>query len=291
MTEETKDQVEAEEKNVFIHEGAEGTTETLAGDDVATVAPEQPEPVATGVEGQTLEHSAEAEAAAPEEAGPAGADLNDPPAPADNVVLFPTPPSPEIDPPAVDDVIDADVPPPAEKSFDAPVGEMEATLFPSSPAAVMATNSEPPLPLYRCHKLVRALQIGIVTPLVDGGADLAFNEPNFESAEVAAAFVQKHNPQPGDYLVLYEDGYQSISPWQAFEDGYTRVEKLAPENVPAPVLASIVSEGAHLESIRVTEEANDIICISFYFSGGIITSARFKRGMTPNEVLGADAPQ
>jgi hypothetical protein len=30
-------------------------------------------------------------------------------------------------------------------------------------------------------------------------------------------------PLPGDYLVIYEDGYRSISPAKAFEDGYTRI--------------------------------------------------------------------
>lgn len=34
----------------------------------------------------------------------------------------------------------------------------------------------------------------------------------------------KYEPKEGDYLVRYEDGYHSISPKAAFENGYTLVE-------------------------------------------------------------------
>lgn len=40
---------------------------------------------------------------------------------------------------------------------------------------------------------------------------------------VEAAYVQKHNPQPGGYYVVYADGYKSFSPAKAFEEGYTRI--------------------------------------------------------------------
>jgi hypothetical protein len=38
------------------------------------------------------------------------------------------------------------------------------------------------------------------------------------------AFILKHNPQPGGYFIVYEDGYQSYSPAKAFEEGYTLIE-------------------------------------------------------------------
>jgi hypothetical protein len=40
---------------------------------------------------------------------------------------------------------------------------------------------------------------------------------------VDEAYIQKHNPQPGGYYVVYKDGYKSFSPAQAFEEGYTRI--------------------------------------------------------------------
>lgn len=36
-----------------------------------------------------------------------------------------------------------------------------------------------------------------------------------------AEFYTKHKPEAGSYYVIYEDGYTSISPAKAFEDGYT----------------------------------------------------------------------
>ena len=36
-------------------------------------------------------------------------------------------------------------------------------------------------------------------------------------------YVKKHNPQAGGYYVVYEDGYKSWSPAEAFESGYTKM--------------------------------------------------------------------
>jgi bacterioferritin-associated ferredoxin len=36
-------------------------------------------------------------------------------------------------------------------------------------------------------------------------------------------FVDKHKPQVGGYIVIYDDGYTSFSPAKAFEEGYTRI--------------------------------------------------------------------
>lgn len=36
-------------------------------------------------------------------------------------------------------------------------------------------------------------------------------------------WMTKHNPVVGGYLVLYDDGYCSFSPAEAFESGYTRI--------------------------------------------------------------------
>ena len=37
------------------------------------------------------------------------------------------------------------------------------------------------------------------------------------------AYLRKHNPHAGGYLVVYADGYVSFSPAKAFEEGYTRI--------------------------------------------------------------------
>jgi hypothetical protein len=52
------------------------------------------------------------------------------------------------------------------------------------------------------------------------------DEPGFGEFVVSDAFIQKHNPQPGGYFVVYADGYQSYSPAKAFEEGYKLVTGL-----------------------------------------------------------------
>lgn len=72
-------------------------------------------------------------------------------------------------------------------------------------------------PKYESHKVVQALPITGITPagVVLVGAGHAPFHPT-EPAMAARAEV-------GGYAVLYADGYKSVSPKKAFEDGYKRV--------------------------------------------------------------------
>ena len=80
-----------------------------------------------------------------------------------------------------------------------------------------------PLPRYESHKKVWALKIKSVD--IDGaGALLSFEEcPPFAPRHVSGEYVAKHSPRAGGYWVQYEDGYESWSPAEAFEAGYTRL--------------------------------------------------------------------
>lgn len=75
-------------------------------------------------------------------------------------------------------------------------------------------------PKYESHKIVRAAPIvGITdsgTILVDpfGGECVGF-----EPTEPAMA----KRAEIGGYAVIYVDGYKSVSPKKAFEEGYVRV--------------------------------------------------------------------
>ena len=89
------------------------------------------------------------------------------------------------------------------------------------------------LPQYKCHKIVGALKIKyILNPNEgipeedDGERLLTFHDVGFEAAVflMSAEYVKKHNPKSGGYYVVYEDGYTSFSPAEAFESGYTRIE-------------------------------------------------------------------
>ena len=88
------------------------------------------------------------------------------------------------------------------------------------------------MPKYKCHKEVWALKIKEVhaqfklegkTGAVPNGVVLTFEEKGYQPVFCEQGWVEKHNPEPGCYVVTYHDGYQSISPAHAFESGYTRI--------------------------------------------------------------------
>ena len=76
---------------------------------------------------------------------------------------------------------------------------------------------------YTSHKKVRAVEItsvgnylqteeGLMRPVtLDGSVTISLPD---------AMFV-RYVPVPGDFLVVYKDGYQSFSPRREFIDGYT----------------------------------------------------------------------
>lgn len=90
------------------------------------------------------------------------------------------------------------------------------------------------MPKYRCHKEVWALKIKTVTlqfikseesktGVIPDGAVLTFEEPGYAPVHCDAQWTEKFDPQPGQYLVTYKDGYTSVSPAAAFEEGYSRI--------------------------------------------------------------------
>lgn len=71
----------------------------------------------------------------------------------------------------------------------------------------------PVLKLYQCHKQVRAAKIERVDPralVLEGSSRYP----------IEREFLDRCKPQPGGYLVVYEDGYESYSPAKPFEEGY-----------------------------------------------------------------------
>lgn len=79
------------------------------------------------------------------------------------------------------------------------------------------------MPRYKCHKEVWALKIDRVEHFNSGDAVIHPAEEGYGPIHITSSFIAKHDPQPGAYYVVYKDGYASISPAQAFEDGYTRI--------------------------------------------------------------------
>lgn len=74
---------------------------------------------------------------------------------------------------------------------------------------------------YTSHKKVKAAEITSVGSIVDGARSCPVTLAGVLTVELEAAIFARYVPVPGDYLVVYEDGYQSFSPRKAFLDGYT----------------------------------------------------------------------
>lgn len=79
------------------------------------------------------------------------------------------------------------------------------------------------IPQYQCHKKVRAAKIIEIHYQLGAKAVLKFEEDIGLAVVVDAVYLTKHDPRIGGYYILYEDGYESFSPAQAFEEGYTRI--------------------------------------------------------------------
>lgn len=74
---------------------------------------------------------------------------------------------------------------------------------------------------WKCHKIVKAgkvISLNLDNIVAVEDADGA--ECNIEMPMTA---FSRGAPAPGDYIVIYEDGYKSWSPAKAFEEGYTRL--------------------------------------------------------------------
>jgi hypothetical protein len=84
-------------------------------------------------------------------------------------------------------------------------------------AKIVVPETISSLPVYKSHKLVGAFKIH----LIEMGA--LYSEGNEFLLGVSKAYMQKHKPYAGGYYVRYEDGYESFSPAEAFEAGYTPV--------------------------------------------------------------------
>jgi len=86
------------------------------------------------------------------------------------------------------------------------------------------------LPLWQCHKQVRASKIMAVDEIAQ--------ELELEHGSVDlnnTGYFEKHDPKVGGYYVRYEDGYESWSPAEAFESGYAlaHASDCATHNEPA----------------------------------------------------------
>jgi hypothetical protein len=79
------------------------------------------------------------------------------------------------------------------------------------------------MPRYACHKRVWALEISAVGEPHNGLISLAFKDKGYAGKSVPENMFSRYTPVPGDFYVVYDDGYKSFSPRKAFLEGYTKV--------------------------------------------------------------------
>jgi len=83
-------------------------------------------------------------------------------------------------------------------------------------------------PVYQSDTLVQAIKIGAIGLELPEGESLITKgkwmihpeDQSFKPFQVSQSFIKKHDPCQGGYYVIYQDGYTSYSPAQAFEEGY-----------------------------------------------------------------------
>lgn len=78
---------------------------------------------------------------------------------------------------------------------------------------------------WKCHKVVAAAKILAIDHNRDGYALVLEGEA--QPRRVSPTWLDKHNPLPGWYFVVYESGYESTSPSDEFEAGYALLEEPA----------------------------------------------------------------
>ena len=90
------------------------------------------------------------------------------------------------------------------------------------------TGASVEMPRYRSHKQVWALEIDSVTHQREERTfRLTFRDPGYAPISAPQDMFARYMPSPGDFYVVYDDGYKSFSPAKAFKEGYTLIDRAA----------------------------------------------------------------
>jgi hypothetical protein len=99
------------------------------------------------------------------------------------------------------------------------------------------TGAKRELPKYKSYKEVWALEIAKVIRHEEGGDyGVSFKEGGFAPVALPPEMFSRYTPVPGDFYVVYADGYRSFSPRKAFLEGYNAIEYApgSPDRPPMP---------------------------------------------------------
>ncbi len=81
---------------------------------------------------------------------------------------------------------------------------------------------------YECHKKVWALEIERVGSYRTGDDGRLVRDVTFTNGETRALLDKvflRTTPEPGWFYVVYDDGYESFLPRQAFVEGYKLIDE------------------------------------------------------------------
>lgn len=115
-------------------------------------------------------------------------------------------------------------------------------------------NAAKPLPRWQCHKRVHADKITEISETNEEGVcEIILQSSGI--LPVTLGFMQKHNPQVGGYIVIYDDGYHSYSPAEPFESGYlplasTSLQDEKPPHAPALLPPNNRTFGDAIEALK-----------------------------------------
>jgi hypothetical protein len=91
------------------------------------------------------------------------------------------------------------------------------------------TGAAMEMPRYVSHKTVWALEIESVSEWIDPTSNspqmtrlITFREKGYAPSKLPKEMFSRYTPIPGDFYVVYADGYKSFSPRKAFLEGYTK---------------------------------------------------------------------
>lgn len=103
------------------------------------------------------------------------------------------------------------------------------------------------LPRWRCHKVVRGFQIAQMVPLEGTTQVRLIDATGAFQVDVSNQYVIRYKPQVGDYYALYEDGYESLSPADAWEGGYAPIDAAVPFDISDAAIKKIFLDNGFKE--------------------------------------------
>lgn len=123
------------------------------------------------------------------------------------------------------------------------------------------------LPEYQSHKKVKAAKIAAIEIHHDMSATITPEDRELKIFRTPSGWADRFEDRGGDndlgYFVMYEDGYTSWSPTEAFEQGYTKADNIPRDrSLPIRHLQKLIHRNAINHGWWETERPKpEILCL------------------------------